>query len=188
MKVIHRGNGKVLSVRKRGKILHPQEVIKKLDLSFGDLPSDSPFIRPKGFDSQQLPWPIPSESVEEAQSLYLFNRVPGDKRIAWMAELWRVLIPNGKCTFMVPYWASPRSIQDPESAWPPLSENSFLYFNKGFRDANKLHNIGFSFEFTYGYTLDAETAGKSDEVRAFWIKHHLNAVADLQLVLTKSPK
>jgi hypothetical protein len=105
-----------------------------------------------------------------------------------MSELWRVLVPEGKCTVIVPYWASPRSIQDPESAWPPLSEQSFLYFNKQFRETNKLPEVkGCDFDFVYGYTLDPETAGKNDELRAFWIKHYVSAVSDLQVTLTKRP-
>jgi hypothetical protein len=90
---------------------------------------------------------------------------------------------------IVRYWASPRAIQDPCSTWPPIAEQSFLYFNENFREQNKLPNIeGCDFDFTYGYTLDAETAGKNDEVRAHWIKHFINAVSDLQVVLTKRPK
>jgi hypothetical protein len=159
--------------------------VSKLDLSYADIPADSLFVRPKGFDPERIPWAIPSNSVEEAQSFYLFNRIPGDKRMDWMHELWRVLVPDGTCMVLVPYWASPRSIQDPFSVWPPLCENSFLYFNKAFRDTNKLPDCGFTFDFTYGYTLDPETAGKSDDTRPFWTKHYINAVHDLQVVLTK---
>lgn len=165
------------------------KLIQKLDLSVGEQPEG--FMRPTGFDPEKLPWNLKDNSVEEAMCAYRFNRVPGERRMKWMAELWRVLVPEGKCTFIVPYWASPRSIQDPCSAWPPLSEQSFLYFNKGFREANKieLNGSGYSdFDFTYGYTLDGDTAGRNDETRPFWIKHYLNAVQDLQLVLTKRPK
>jgi hypothetical protein len=163
--------------------------VAKLDLSFGDLPTDLGFTKPKGFDAESLPWAIPSGSVEEAYCAYLFNRIPGTERTAWMAELWRVLVPNGKCTIIVPYWSSPRSIQDPCSAWPPIVEQSFLYFNKNFREQNKLSVIeNCDFDFVYGYTLDQETAGKSDDARPFWIKHYVNAVSDLQVTLTKRPK
>jgi len=166
-------------------------VTTKLDLSYGDLPPEMGFSKPKGFDPMKLPWDISSESVEEANSSYLLNRISGEKRMEWMAELWRVLVPEGKCTVIVPYWGSPRSVQDPYSAWPPMSEQSFLYFNKAFRDTNKieLNGSGYSdFDFVYGYTLDPETAGKSDDARPFWIKHYINSVSDLQVTLTKRPK
>ena len=162
--------------------------VSKLDLSYGETVGEG-FSRPKGFDPRSVPWAIPSSSVEEAYSAYLLNRIPGEERVAWMCELWRVLVSEGKCTIIVPYWASPRAIQDPESAWPPLSEQSFLYFNQQFRENNKLSDVdGCNFDFVYGYTLDPETAGKSDDARPFWIKHYINAVSDLQMVLTKRPK
>ena len=160
--------------------------IEYLDLSFGELPSDTKFSRPPNFDPESLPWPIPSESVEEAHCAYRFNRIPGEKRTAWMSELWRVLIPKGKCTIIVPYWSSPRAIQDPCSVWPPLAEHSFLYFTKEFRTANKHPEVeNCDFEFTYGYTLDPETANRSSDAQPFWIKHYINAASDLQIVLTK---
>lgn len=159
--------------------------VKRLDLSFGDIPENLDFVKPPDFDPESLPWAIPSDSVEEAYCSHRLNRVPGNKRLAWMAELWRVLVPEGKCTMIVPYWSSPRSIQDPESVWPPMAEQSFLYFNKAFRDANKLPDIEFDFDFTYGYSLDPETANRSSDTQPFWIKHYINAAADLQVVLTK---
>jgi hypothetical protein len=166
-----------------------KEAIKKLDISYGDLPPELGFTKPKGFDCTKLPWPIPDESVEEAYCAYQLNRIPGPQRMEFMAELWRVLIPNGKCTVIVPYWASPRAIQDPCSQWPPMAEQSFLYFNKNFREQNKIEFDGnCDYDFVYGYTLDPETSNKSDEVRAHWIKHFVNAVSDLQVTLTKRPK
>lgn len=188
-KVIHRGNGEVLAVRSRKAKEKIYTKIPKLDLSFGDLPAEMGFTKPKGFIPEIIPWNIPSESVDEAYSGYLLSRIPGQDRMKWMAELWRVLVPNGKCTVVVTYWASPRSVQDPFCVWPPLVEQSFLYFNKNFREQNKIEfNGDCDFDFTYGYTLDPETANKSDEVRAHWIKHFNNAVQDLQVVLTKRPK
>ncbi len=166
----------------------------KLDLSFGDLPEGSGFEKVKGLDPDRTPWNLKDESVEEAYCAFRFNRIPGAQRMEWMAELWRVLVPGGKCTLIVPYWASPRAIQDPCSAWPPLCEQSFLYFNKSFREANKLSEPKnyCDFDFAYGYQLDRNDAavinGKSDEVRAFWIKHYVSIVEDLHMTLTKRPR
>ncbi len=160
----------------------------KLDLSYGDLPEGSGFEKVKGLDADHVPWKLQDESIEEAYCAFMFNRIHGTQRTAWMSELWRVLIPNGKCTIIVPYWASPRAIQDPESQWPPICEQSFLYFNKSFREQNKLTPIDADFDFTYGYNLHPDTAGKSDDVRPFWIAHYLNAIQDLHMVLTKRPK
>jgi hypothetical protein len=80
-----------------------------------------------------------------------------------------------------------RAIQDPFHCWPPVAESSFLYFNKDWRDANKLnHYLGTcNFNFTYGYLLDPETAGKAQEVQYHYIKHYTGAVSDLQVNLEK---
>lgn len=162
--------------------------VPKLDISFGDLPTGHPFVRPEGFDPLKNRWPFKDNSVEEAYSAFLFNRIPSNKRGSFMDELWRVLVPGGKCTIIVPYWTSVRSVQDPMSEWPPLCEQSFLYFNRKFREDNKLpYKLKCDFDFVYGYSLDQETQLKSDETRPFWIKHYVNSINDLQLVLTKRP-
>ena len=109
----------------------------------------------------------------------------------WMAELWRVLVPGGKVAIIVPYWSSPRAIQDPNSQWPPFCDQSFNYFNKNFRDVNKEPKNweGYcDFDVVGGYQFDPETITKSDDVKAFWVKHYLNAVSDIHMVLTKREK
>jgi hypothetical protein len=88
-----------------------------------------------------------------------------------MDELHRVLIPGGKATIVVPYWTSPRAIQDPMSQWPPFSEHSFLYFNKTWRDANAAgYDMTCDFDFVYGFVLDPETNLRTADVHSFWIK------------------
>ena len=158
----------------------------KLDLSFGDLPPGFDFIRPKHFDPLTYPWKLKSGSVSEAFSAFLLNRIPGERRGRFMDELWRVLIPNGKATILVPYWTSVRSVQDPCSAWPPLVEQSFLYFNKDWRKSQNINNTcSCDFDFQYGYVFEPETASRNDDTRPFWTKHYVNAVNDLQVTLTK---
>jgi len=161
-------------------------VVKKkirLDISYGE--PAATFTRMK-FDPMKFPWPLKDESVEEAHSAYLLQRVPGKLRGPFMDELFRVLSVGGKATFIVPYWISARSIQDPMAEWPPLVEQSFLYFNKKFREDNKLdYGMKSDFDFVYGYNLDADTVAKSDDVRPFWVKHYVNSINDLQVVLTK---
>ena len=158
----------------------------KLDLSFGELPEGFAFTRIPKLDPLKAPWPLADGSVEEAYCAYTLNRVPAKSRPAFMDELWRVLQPAGKATVIVPYWASARAVQDPYSEWPPIVEQSFLYFNRQWREQNKLpYAFKCDFDFQYGYTLDQETAMKTDDARPFWIKHYVNAVQDLQVVLTK---
>ncbi len=194
---------KLSKLNSRNRIAEPksnglQKKIIKLDLSYGDMP---PQLVAQGYVRRDLGmtfgvpyiigvhiWPIESECVEEAYCAFGFNRIPGKDRPKWMDELWRVLVPGGKATIIVPYWTSQRSIQDPLSEWPPFCEQSFLYFNRKFREDNRQYAEWKSnFDFVYGYTLDQETTLRTDDTRPFWIKHYIGAVQDLQIVLTKLP-
>ncbi len=184
---------KTLKLNSRNRISGPKSngVQKiKLDLSYGEMP---PQLVAQGFVRRDIwtdngMWPISDGCVEEVCCAFGFNRVPGKERPKWMDELWRVLVPGAKATIIVPYWTSPRSIQDPLSEWPPFSEQSFLYFNRKFREDNRQYQDWKSnFDFVYGYTLDQETTLRTDDTRPFWIKHYVGAVNDLQVVLTKLP-
>ena len=141
-------------------------------------------------DLMKFPWePFGDASVGEAWCSHFFEHIPGPVRVQFMDECYRILAPGAKLTIIVPYWSSMRSIQDPFHAWPPVAESSFLYFNKSWREANKLtHYLGVSdFDFNYGYMLDQETANKAQEVQYHYIKHYIQAVNDLQVNLTRRP-
>ena len=183
---------KITKLNSRQRIAGPKsngQVPIKLDLSFGELPVGHPFVRPNGFDPCRFPWThFADASVSEAYSAYLLNRIPGNQRPAFMDELWRVLMPRSRAMFIVPYWNSARSVQDPFSEWPPLCEQSFLYFNKQWREQQKLpYKMKCDFDFSYGYAYDPETQGRPDDTRAFWVKHYCNSAQDLQVVLIKKP-
>ena len=136
-------------------------------------------------DLCKFPWPYADSSVEEVSCIHKLEYIPARLRIPFAEELYRILIVGGKVNIVACYWSSPRSIQDPAVEWPPLCEQSFLYFNRGWRENNKLQPIKADFDFGYGYTVDPETAGRNQESQAFWIKHYLNTATDVQLVMTK---
>ena len=125
-------------------------------------------------------------SVDEITVEHIFHLVPGPMRGAFMDECFRILKVGGKLTISVPYYSHMRAVQDFMHAWPPVCEASFLYFNKGWREANKIdYDLHCDFDFGYGYSAEQETASKNDETRNFYIKHYVNAVTDLIATLTK---
>jgi hypothetical protein len=135
---------------------------------------------------QQYPWKIKSGSVAEMTCANVFEYVPGKDRGKFMDEVYRVLSVGGKVMFSVRYWNTSSAIQDYQYEWPPLVEASFLYFNKGWRDAQGLkRDLVCDFDFTYGYSVEPDTAGKADEVRSHNIKHYTNVVQVLQIALVK---
>jgi ubiquinone/menaquinone biosynthesis C-methylase UbiE len=169
----------------------------KLDLGAGDNPSPG-F---KGvdkyaekadykFDLFKFPWPFKDGSVDELHSNQFFEHIPQNLRIPFMDECYRVLKVGAKFTVIAPYYTSMRAIQDPTHEWPPISEATFLYFNKKWREDNKLtHYLGkCDFDFTYGYNISAEWNARNDEAKMFAIKHYNNVVTDIQVVLTKRAK
>src|SRR5690349_8256886 len=87
---------------------------------------------------KQLPWKIKSGSIDEIVCINVFEFIPGETRGKFMDEVYRVLSNIGKATFIVPYWNSAIGIQDYRYQYPPLVEQSFMYFNKGWREANNL--------------------------------------------------
>lgn len=134
---------------------------------------------------QSFPWEYDDESVKEITCAGVLEYVPGKLRGQFMDEVYRILIPGGTITVSVMYWNSAMAYHDYEFEWPPLAEQSFLMFNKAWREANKKKELDCNFEFTYGFNYDPETAAKSSEVQAFWMKHYSNAAPTMQLVLTK---
>lgn len=165
-----------------------QPKLIKLDLSYGQLPQGHAYERIPKLDPMKFPWPLKNESVEEAFSGYLFQRIPKHLRLKFMEELWRVLIPKGIAKFVVPYWSSPRAFQDATAEWPPITEQSFFYYSKQWLEAQNEKNgqkCDFEFPPAIGYALEQDTVSRNDETRPFWMKHYISAINDLHVTLTK---
>jgi SAM-dependent methyltransferase len=137
-------------------------------------------------DLEQFPWPIESDSAEEIICSHYVEHTPD--LIKFMEEVYRILKPGGIIKVVAPYYTSIRCWQDPTHK-RAISEASFLYFNKQWREVNKLdhYNIKCNFDYTYGYDIAVEWANRNDEARAFAIKHYNNVVNDIHVVLTARP-
>jgi len=138
-------------------------------------------------DLEVFPWPIKSESVEEIICSHYVEHT--SDLIKFMDEVYRILKPNGKIKIVAPYYTSIRCWQDPTHK-RAISEASFLYFNKNWRDINKLDHYGIEsdFDFTYGYDIAEDWRSKHQEARDYAIKHYSNVVNDIHLVLVKREK
>jgi hypothetical protein len=135
---------------------------------------------------QKFPWPYRDSSVTELTCANVFEFVPGKQRGVFMDEIWRILVDGGKANFAVHYWNTQSAVQDYAYEWPPLTEQSFLYFNAGWRKANGLNRpLKCNFDFTYGYSVEPDTANRADDTRSYNIKYLNNVVNVLQVVLTK---
>ena len=94
---------------------------------------------------------------------------------------------GAKATIVTPFYSSTRAIQDPTHCFPPLCEASYLYFNKKWREEQKLDHypIIADFDYTFGYAVDGDIGVRSMEYQQFAVKHYINSVLDLQVVLTR---
>lgn len=130
------------------------------------------------------------ESASEIFTSHFVEHFTGADRMKLMEECYRILVPGGKMTVIVPYWGSMRSVQDPTHQWPPLCEASFLYFNKGWREQNKLDHypITCDFDFTFGYGVSPEWQTRNQETRDFAVRNYVNAISDIYVTLIKRAK
>lgn len=128
-----------------------------------------------------------NNSVEEVYCSHFFEHLDGMERIAFMNELWRVMMPHHQAIITVPYGMSIRALQDPTHKWPPVVESSFLYFTEPWRIANGLDHypIHCNFWITYDIFYPEEWQLRNDETRNFALRHYNNVVSDLRAYVTK---
>lgn len=167
----------------------------KIDLACGDNKREGFFgidkFKTDSTDAEvdllSFPWPIESDSVEEVNCSHFLEHVPKELRPKFMEELYRVMKKHGKATFTTPM--HDRCYQDFTHEWPPVVAGSYLYFNKQWREQNKLmhgaYDIKCDFDFAYGFGLPPEIASRNMEYQQFAIQHYNNSTTDLIVTLTK---
>ena len=133
------------------------------------------------------PWPWEDSSVEEAHSSHFIEHLVPSARIHFVNELYRVLVPGGKCQIIVPHWASCRAYGDLTHQWPPVSEFWFYYLSKDWRAANAPHNDGYTcdFEVTWGYSLHQAIAARNQEYQTHALGFFKEAAQDMIATLSK---
>lgn len=144
-------------------------------------------------DLNKFPWkPLKTGAYGRIFCNHYFEHIPGPDRFKFMDEIYRILATGGSLHIVCPYYSSMRAVQDPTHTWPPVCEASFLYFNKGWREQNKLDHypVSCDFDFHFGYIPTEETAARhndsgGDNAQQFWVKHYINAVNDIQVMLVK---
>ena len=135
---------------------------------------------------RKYPWLWADGSVAECTITDVFHYIPARERASFMDELYRVLVVGGKATMITAYYSTAMAIADFNLEWPPICEQSYLYFNREWRENNKLpYKINADYDFTYGYLLVPDVAGRSNEVQTFQVRSYLNTVQRLQVALVK---
>jgi hypothetical protein len=135
-------------------------------------------------DLETYPWPIDDNSVEEILCSHYLEHVRD--LISFVDEIYRIMKQGAKATIIAPYYANMRAFQDPTHV-RSICEATMLYFNKGWRDSQKLDHYGIKsdFDFTYGYSVSPDWSNRSEDARAFAMRHYINVINDIHIILTK---
>lgn len=135
-------------------------------------------------DLEKFPWKeFESGSVEEAHISHYAEHTPD--LMKFMDEVWRVCEDGAKVTIIAPYYTSIRAWQDPTHK-RAISEATFLYFNKAWREANKLTHYPIKSNFDIAQMVvffNPPWDKKSEEARLFAQQHYWNVVSDMLIEL-----
>jgi predicted SAM-dependent methyltransferase len=134
-------------------------------------------------DLTKFPYPFKENSIDIVISSHFLEHLDGEQRIKFFNEMYRIMKKGAKMRHIHPYYRSSRAVQDPTHKFPPICENSYLYWNKSWREMNKIgHYLGTcDFEVTgMHYTfMDNSWTQKNEETRNFAIRHYTEIVADM---------
>ena len=158
------------------------------------------------FNLLEFPWSqIADNSVDEIECSHFLEHIPHgdgfhDPFFQFFDEVYRILKPaefdpnnpnipiKGFMNVSSPYYSSMRAWQDPTHQ-RAISEASFLYLNKQWRIDNLLDHypISCDFDFSYGYAISPEWQARNQDAQGFAVRNYINAVSDIQVLLTKRP-
>jgi hypothetical protein len=149
------------------------------------------------FDLFTYPWTfLADNSVDEIYAAHFIEHLPD--LIPFMNEVHRVLkkaefdpknpnVPTkGFARFIAPYHQNTRCWQDPTHK-QAISEATFLYYNKSWREANGLDHypINCDFDYFYSYNLNPSVQGRSQEWLNFAMRHYYNVADDIVVTMMK---
>ncbi len=132
---------------------------------------------------------IPPESVKEVFISRFLEYLDGPERVDFFNYLYKYLIPGAKVHVTVPYWTHPQAMANPMLKFPPISEHSFLFFSKKWREEQLDHEvkeINFDLEMvSYEYDMESDWSTRHDSARAFGLRHYLSVATKLHMNLVK---
>ncbi len=150
-------------------------------------------------DITRTPWPFAEGSVSEVHCSHVLEHLDHNRhnpeRVRFMNELYRVLVPGGKATIVVPHWASNRAFGDFTHADKPVSEMFFYYIRRDWRRENAPDNdiewnsdgYNCDFEATWGYAMHESLLVRSTDYQMFALANFKEAAQDIIATLTRRP-
>ncbi len=135
-------------------------------------------------DWDDYPWPFDDNSVEAINASQILEHTKD--LIKFMDECYRILKPGGKMDAICPYHTSTGAWQDPTHV-RAISEKTFNYFSKNWRDSNGLahYPVKSDFSFSYIHHLADGWINKPHEEIQFGIQHYFNVCTFISVEFTK---
>lgn len=134
-------------------------------------------------DLESYPYPWPDNLVEEINCAYFLECV--EDQAKFINECYRIIKPNGKMTVACTHLSSILSWSDPTKK-NKICEETFLYFDRDWRDANKLdrHPITANFKIeNMIVSLNPPWNARNEEMRQFAKRNYWNAESDIAVEL-----
>ena len=139
-----------------------------------------------------FPYPFKDNSVDEIFCSHFIEHLPhrdsfNDYFFDFFNELYRIMKPGAKATFVAPYYTSMRAIQDP-THHRSIGEATFLYVSKEWRKLNKLEHYPIKCDFkveSMNYSTNPAYEGRSQEAMQQMVQNYWNVVNDIAVVLRK---
>lgn len=137
------------------------------------------------YDLTQYPWPFEDNSIYEVNCSHYVEHVVD--LIKFMDELYRIMEPLGIVTIACPYFTSERAWQDPTHV-RAITMKTFYYFDREWVKNIKMdHYMGEANFEVVAVTpmVNQDWQGRADEAVRWAMKHYVNVIDDLSIVLRK---
>lgn len=140
-------------------------------------------------DLKQGDWPWEDNSVDEVYSRHFVEHLTGRERISFFNELYRVMAAGSSALIITPHWSHESAYGDPTHEWPPVTNWTYHYLNKVWRDACAPH-VGYTCDFDFELMMshdanDAWIASKDQQAKALLMSRSINTATELIARLTK---
>ncbi len=140
-------------------------------------------------DTRAFPWPVDDSVVDTIFGAFYFHRLTLPERHAFMEECYRILKPQAKVILVTPYYTSIRAYSDPLAQWPPVTEASYEFYRKAWREGeNMTYDLPLTCDFHAGVGHSPQgdyVIGRNDAFVQHAVSHEWNVMADLHATLVK---
>jgi predicted SAM-dependent methyltransferase len=146
---------------------------------------------------------LKKNSVDQIECSHFIEHIPhgngyNDPFWQFFDEVYRVLKPatfdennpniptSGFATFVAPYYSSMRAWQDPTHQ-RAISDMTFYYLSKEWREANKLDHypVKCDFKFAGSYNINGRLMNRNQEFQSNAYQTQINAIDDIVVTLWK---